>query len=166
MARDVLRFGSQAQEVPHGARNGPVAVGRTGLQDSQQSRIVTFGTFDLFHIGHLNILRRARELGDCLVVGVSSDELTWKKKGRLPVFPLAERLALVAATRFVDDVFVEESLELKGHYLTLHRADTLVMGDDWAGKFDDLSSLCRVVYLPRTPLISSSNIRLQLRDAS
>jgi len=132
----------------------------------QHVRVITFGTFDLFHIGHLNILKRAKALGDCLIVGVSSDELNWRKKGVRPVFPLAERLALVAGTRFVDEVFVEESLELKGLYIRRHQADTLVMGDDWAGKFDHFSPQCEVVYLPRTPVISSSDIRSQLREAS
>jgi glycerol-3-phosphate cytidylyltransferase len=129
-------------------------------------RVITFGTFDLFHIGHLNILKRAKSLGDYLVVGVSSDELTWRKKGVRPVFPLVERLALVAGTRYVDEVFVEESLEQKGLYIRRYRADTLVMGNDWAGKFDQFASLCEVVYLPRTPVISSSDIRSQLRQAS
>jgi len=132
----------------------------------QAVRIITFGTFDLFHVGHLNILKRAKALGDHLIVGVSSDELTWRKKGVRPVFPLAERLALVAGTRFVDEVFVEESLEMKGLYIRRFHADTLVMGDDWAGKFDHFSPQCQVVYLPRTPVISSSDIRSQLRAAS
>lgn len=128
-------------------------------------RVITFGTFDLFHVGHLHLLRRARAMGDWLVVGVSTDELTRQKKGRPPVFPLEDRLAIVAGSRFVDDVFVEESLESKAEYIKRYRAHTLVMGADWSGRFDDLSSLCRIVYLPRTPRVSSSAIRSVLRAA-
>jgi len=121
-------------------------------------RIITFGTFDLFHLGHVNVLGRAKALGDWLVVGVSSDELNARKKGRRPYFSLEERLAIIADSRAVDEVFVEHALELKGEYITEHRADVLVMGDDWQGRFDHFASLCEVVYLPRTPEISSTQI--------
>jgi glycerol-3-phosphate cytidylyltransferase len=121
-------------------------------------RIITFGTFDLFHLGHVNVLRRAKALGDWLIVGVSSDELNARKKGRTPYFSLDERLAIISDSRVVDEVFVEDSLELKGDYIREHRADVLVMGDDWQGRFDHFSSLCEVVYLPRTPEISSTQI--------
>jgi glycerol-3-phosphate cytidylyltransferase len=121
-------------------------------------RIITFGTFDLFHLGHVNVLRRAKALGDWLVVGVSSDELNAHKKGRRPFFSLEERLAIVGDSRVVDEVFVEYALELKGDYIQQHRADVLVMGDDWAGRFDHYKSLCEVIYLPRTPEISSTQI--------
>ena len=90
-------------------------------------RVITFGTFDLFHIGHLNLIRRARALGDCLIVGVSSDELNRRKKGKRPAIAQDDRMAIVAGIRYVDDVFVEESLELKGDYIQQHRADILVM---------------------------------------
>ena len=130
------------------------------------ARVITFGTYDLFHIGHLNLLQRARALGDHLIVGVSSDELNLRKKGKAPAIPLSDRLAIVAAIRFVDEVFIEESLELKGEYIRRHRADVLVMGDDWRGRFDQYSSLCRVLYLPRTPDVSSSEIKATLRAAS
>jgi glycerol-3-phosphate cytidylyltransferase len=121
-------------------------------------RIITFGTFDLFHVGHVNVLRRARALGDWLIVGVSSDELNASKKGRRPFFSIDERLAIVGNSRVVDEVFVEESLELKADYLREHRADVLVMGDDWQGRFDHYGSICEVIYLPRTPEISSTQI--------
>lgn len=121
-------------------------------------RIVTFGTFDVLHIGHVSILERARALGDHLSVGVSSDALNLAKKGRRPVYPQEDRLRLIAALRCVDEVFVEESLELKGEYLRQQRADALVMGDDWAGRFDGFQSICEVVYLPRTPSISTTEI--------
>lgn len=133
---------------------------------SRGTRVVTFGTYDLFHCGHLNLLRRARALGDWLIVGVSSDELNAGKKGRRPVFSLSERLAIVQGIRYVDEVFVEESLELKADYLIRVRADILVMGDDWAGRFDHFSPLCRVVYLPRTPDVSSSGILSVIRTAA
>src|SRR5690554_4233933 len=100
------------------------------------TRVITFGTFDLFHIGHLNILRRAAELGDTLIVGVSSDALNSSKKSKLPVYPEKERMEIVHAIQYVDEVFLEESLELKGQYIKDHRADLLVMGDDWEGRFD------------------------------
>jgi choline-phosphate cytidylyltransferase len=118
--------------------------------------VVTFGTFDVFHVGHLRVIERAAALGDRLVVGVSADELNRRKKGRTPVFSEAERLTIIASLKPVDAVFLEESLELKRAYLIEHGADVLVMGDDWAGKFDEFSDICEVVYLPRTPAISTT----------
>lgn len=118
--------------------------------------VITFGTFDVFHVGHLRVIQRAAALGDRLVVGVSADELNLRKKGRLPVFSQAERLEIVAALKPVDEVFVEESLELKREYILQHDARVLVMGDDWAGKFDELNDICRVEYLSRTPAISTT----------
>ena len=126
-------------------------------------RGLTFGTFDVFHYGHLRILERSRELCDHLTVGVSSDELNASKKGRPPYYSLTERLGIIGALRMVDDVFVEESLELKGDYIRQHRADVLIMGDDWAGKFDIFKNLCEVVYLPRTPGISTTALIEQIR---
>lgn len=128
--------------------------------------VLTFGTFDVLHVGHVSILERARALGDRLIVGVSSDALNLAKKGRRPVYPEADRLRLVAALRCVDAVFVEESLELKGEYLRRHGADVLVMGDDWAGRFDEFRSICEVVYLPRTPSISTTEIIEVIRRVS
>ena len=118
--------------------------------------VITFGTFDVLHVGHVRVLNRAAELGDRLVVGVSSDALNMSKKGRNPVFSQDERLELISNLKVVDDVFVEESLELKREYVTQHQADVLVMGDDWEGKFDFLNDICKVVYLPRTPSISTT----------
>lgn len=131
--------------------------------DSQNRTVVTFGTFDVFHVGHLNILERARELGDRLVVGLSSDELNRRKKGRYPVFPQAERARLLAALRCVDAVFIEHSLEEKRQYLLEQHADVLVMGDDWKGKFDEFLDICQVVYLPRTPSISTTAVIEKVR---
>ncbi|MDP9142744.1 MAG: adenylyltransferase/cytidyltransferase family protein [Pseudomonadota bacterium] len=120
------------------------------------TRIITFGTFDIFHVGHLNLLERCRALGDFLTVGVSTDELNASKKGRQPVYSLDERCRILRALRVVDEVFIEASLEAKRDYIIEHRADVLVMGDDWAGRFDFLQPVCKVVYLPRTPSISTS----------
>lgn len=121
-------------------------------------KVITFGTFDIFHVGHVNILERARALGDYLIVGISSDELSVNKKGRMPIYSLAERIKIISSLRFVDEVFVEESLEKKGEYISFHKARCLVMGDDWLGKFDNFKSICEVVYLERTPSISTTEI--------
>lgn len=120
--------------------------------------VITFGTFDVLHIGHLRILERARALGDRLVVGVSSDALNLSKKGRPPVFSEQERIALINALEVVDSVFLEESLEAKREYVMNHGAEVLVMGDDWIGRFDELSDVCKVVYLPRTPSVSTTAV--------
>ncbi len=119
-------------------------------------RIITFGTFDVFHVGHVNILERARALGGHLIVGVSSDALNFSKKARNPIYSQEDRIHILKSLRCVDEVFVEESLELKAQYITEHNADMLVMGDDWEGKFDHLKHLCEVVYLPRTPSVSTT----------
>jgi glycerol-3-phosphate cytidylyltransferase len=118
--------------------------------------VITFGTFDVFHVGHVRILQRAAELGDRLVVGVSADALNIRKKGRAPVFTQDERLEIVSSLGVVDEVFVEESLELKGDYIRKFGADVLAMGDDWKGRFDEFAELCEVVYFPRTPSVSTT----------
>jgi len=118
--------------------------------------VITFGTFDVFHVGHLRVIERAASYGDRLVVGVSADALNRVKKDREPVFTEGERMEIVGALKAVDEVFVEESLELKRHYIQKYSADVLVMGDDWAGRFDELSDICELVYLPRTPAISTT----------
>jgi glycerol-3-phosphate cytidylyltransferase len=125
--------------------------------------VITFGTFDVLHLGHLNIFMRARELGDRLVVGVSTDELNYSKKGRFPVFTQDERAQIVRAIRFVDEVFFEESLDLKREYIMRYMANVLVMGNDWEGKFDDMKDLCEVIYLPRTPSISTTAVIEKIR---
>lgn len=127
-------------------------------------RVITFGTFDVLHIGHVSILERARSLGDYLVVGVSSDALNVSKKGRPPVYPQDHRLKIVRSLRFVDDVFVEESLAKKRQYILDHKADILVMGNDWEGKFDDMADVCEVQYLSRTPSISTTEIIEMVRS--
>jgi glycerol-3-phosphate cytidylyltransferase len=119
-------------------------------------RVITFGTFDVFHIGHLRILQRARDYGDYLLVGVSTDEMNYEKKQRFPVYSQEERMEIIAALNCVDEVFLEESMALKRHYLEKYSADVLVMGDDWKGKFDEFQDICRVEYVPRTPSISTT----------
>ncbi len=121
-------------------------------------RVITFGTFDLFHIGHLRILERAKALGDYLIVGISTDALNYSKKQKNPVYSEKERLRIIEALKVVDEVFYEESLELKGDYIKKYNADVLVMGNDWEGRFDEFKSLCKVVYLERTPSISTTEI--------
>lgn len=118
--------------------------------------VITFGTFDVLHVGHIRVLDRARALGDRLVVGVSADQLNISKKGRAPVFSQDERLEIVGSLRVVDEVFVEESLELKRDYVVKYEANVLAMGNDWEGKFDHLNDICEVVYFPRTPSVSTT----------
>lgn len=121
-------------------------------------KVITFGTFDVFHAGHVKILERAKSLGDFLIVGVSSDALNKSKKDRFPIYSQADRIHIVESLRCVDAVFVEESLELKEHYITMFDADVLVMGDDWKGKFDHFKDICEVTYFERTPSISTTEI--------
>lgn len=126
-------------------------------------RIITFGTFDVFHVGHLRIIERAHRLGDYLIVGVSTDAMNYEKKGRNPFYNQAERMEIISALRYVDEVFSEESLDLKRHYIQTYHADVLVMGDDWAGKFDEFRDICRVEYLRRTPSISTTAVIEKIR---
>lgn len=120
--------------------------------------VLTFGTFDVFHIGHLRILERAASMGDKLIVGVSTDALNYSKKAKNPVYPENERAGIVAALKCVDEVFYEESLELKRQYLLQYEADVLVMGHDWEGKFDEFGDICEVKYFQRTPSVSTTEI--------
>ncbi|OEE04247.1 adenylyltransferase/cytidyltransferase family protein [Vibrio cyclitrophicus] len=122
------------------------------------TRVITFGTFDVFHVGHINILERCASLGDTLIVGVSSDDLNYSKKSRYPIYTQDDRLKILQSIKFVDEVFFEESLEKKREYIKFFKADILAMGDDWAGKFDEFSDICKVVYFPRTPSISTTEI--------
>ena len=121
-------------------------------------KIITFGTFDVLHVGHIRILQRARALGDYLIVGVSSDALNFSKKQRYPVYPESERIEIIQSIAGVNEVFREDSLELKGEYIKKYQADVLVMGDDWVGRFDEFKALCDVIYLPRTEGISTTQL--------
>lgn len=121
-------------------------------------RVITFGTFDVFHVGHVNIIERAAAQGDYLIVGVSSDALNFSKKSRYPIYKQEDRLKIISSLKFVDEVFIEESLDLKLEYIKKYSADLLVMGDDWAGRFDWVKTNCDVIYLPRTPSVSTTEI--------
>ena len=120
--------------------------------------IITFGTFDVLHVGHINILENAAKLGNRLIVGVSSDALNYSKKERNPIYSENDRIKIISSLKCVDEVFLEESLSLKAEYIKRFNADVLVMGDDWEGKFDHFSDLCKVIYFPRTPSISTTEI--------
>jgi glycerol-3-phosphate cytidylyltransferase len=126
--------------------------------NNHMKRVITFGTFDLFHIGHLRILERARAQGDYLIVGISTDALNFSKKQKNPIYTEKDRMRIIESLKVVDEVFYEESLELKGEYIKKYNADVLVMGNDWEGRFDEFKSLCEVVYLERTPSISTTEI--------
>lgn len=120
--------------------------------------VITYGTYDLLHFGHLRLLERARDLGDRLIVAVSTDEFN-AEKGKQTVVPFGERAALVAALRVVDLVIPEFRWEQKREDVQNFGADVFVMGGDWEGRFDDLKDLCEVVYLPRTEGISTTELR-------
>ena len=120
--------------------------------------VITFGTYDLFHVGHANLLQRASSFGDILLVGVSTDELNLEKKGRKPIYSFNDRIKIISSLRYVNLCFAEESLEKKADYLKYYNADYLIMGDDWKGKFDYLQDICEVVYLDRTPSVSTTEI--------
>ena len=127
-------------------------------------KVITYGTFDLLHYGHINLLKRAKDLGDYLVVALSTDDFNWKEKQKKCYFSYEKRKQLLEAIRYVDLVIPEECWEQKERDIREFRIDTFVMGDDWKGKFDYLRELCEVVYLPRTPEISSTQIKKDLRE--
>ena len=129
--------------------------------------VITFGTFDLFHIGHINILKKAKSFGDRLIVGVSSDILSIKKKFRCPVFNQDHRIKILQSCKYVDGVFLEESLEKKTWYIKHYKCNVLVMGDDWTGKFDWVKSdnpNLEVKYLERTKNVSSTGLMKQITE--
>ena len=120
--------------------------------------VITYGTFDLFHYGHLRLLKRAKELGDKLIVAVSTNEFN-KVKGKNCVYPYEHRSKIVEAIKYVDKVIPERNWEQKRNDIKKYKIDIFVMGDDWKGKFDNLQDLCKVVYLPRTPGISTTDLK-------
>lgn len=124
-------------------------------------KVITYGTFDLIHTGHINILRRAKELGDYLIVAVSTDEFN-EGKGKKAYYTYEQRKSILEAIRYVDKVIPEESWEQKTEDIQKYEIDTFVMGDDWKGKFDYLEQYCEVIYLPRTEGISTSKIKEDL----
>ena len=128
-------------------------------------RVITYGTFDLLHYGHINLLKKAKAFGDYLVVAVSTDKFNWKEKHKKCYFTYEQRKALVEAIRYVDLVIPEENWEQKKSDVQKYHIDTFVIGDDWEGKFDFLKDEgCEVIYLPRTPEISSTQIKRDLHD--
>lgn len=122
-------------------------------------RVITYGTYDLLHYGHINLLRRARELGDYLIVGLSTDTFNREEKQKVCYFSYEKRKSIIEAIRYVDLVIPEISWEQKKTDIIKFQADIFVIGDDWKGKFDDLNEVCEVVYLERTPEISSTKIK-------
>ncbi|WP_338405795.1 glycerol-3-phosphate cytidylyltransferase [Citrobacter portucalensis] len=120
--------------------------------------VITYGTFDLFHVGHVRLLKRLSELGDRLIVGISSDEFN-EVKGKTSFFSYEERAEIVSSCKYVDDVFPEHDWNQKIEDIQRYSASIFAMGDDWKGKFDFLEEQCRVVYLPRTEEISTTKIK-------
>lgn len=126
-------------------------------------RVITYGTFDLLHVGHINILRRAKEYGDYLIVAISSDEFN-AIKHKEAYYSFEQRKAILEAIRYVDEVIPEDNWEQKMKDVQKHDIDVFVMGDDWKGKFDFLKDYCEVVYLPRTVGISTTKIKEDLNE--
>lgn len=126
-------------------------------------KIITYGTFDLLHYGHIQLLRRAKALGDHLTVGVSSDEFN-AGKGKAACYSYHDRAAILESIRYVDRVIPETHWEQKVKDVREYGIDVFVMGDDWAGKFDFLAEYCRVIYLPRTAGISTTYIKTTLKS--
>lgn len=126
-------------------------------------RVITYGTFDLFHVGHVNLLKRAKALGDYLVVAISSDEFNLKK-GKKAYHNVEDRKAILEAIEYVDEIILEEEWEQKIDDIIKYNIDIFVMGDDWKGKFDYLNEFCEVVYLDRTEGISTTKIKTDLKS--
>ena len=127
----------------------------------KMKKVITYGTYDLLHVGHINLLRRARELGDYLIVVVSSDEFN-AIKGKKAYYSFEDRKKILEAIRYVDEVLPEYTWEQKIDDVVKNNVDVFVMGDDWTGKFDFLKDYCEVVYLPRTEGISTTKIKQDL----
>ena len=126
-------------------------------------KVITYGTYDLLHVGHINLLRRAKELGDYLLVVLSTDEFN-AIKHKTAYHSFEDRKAILEAIRYVDEVIPENCWEQKISDVKEFKVDTFVMGDDWEGKFDFLKDYCQVVYLPRTPEISTTQIKGDLKQ--
>lgn len=126
-------------------------------------RVITYGTFDLLHYGHINLLKRAKNLGDYLIVVLSTDEFNLYQKQKKCYFPYNKRKELLEAIRYVDLVIEEKCWEQKKTDIDKYEVDIFVMGDDWKGKFDYLKEKCEVVYLPRTPDVSTTQIKEDLK---
>lgn len=128
-------------------------------------RVITYGTFDLLHYGHINLLRRAKEQGDYLIVALSTDEFNWEQKQKKCYFSYEQRKHLLEAIRYVDLVIPETCWEQKREDIHLYHVDTFVIGNDWEGKFDFLKEEgAEVIYLERTPDISTTTIKQELKE--
>lgn len=127
-------------------------------------KVITYGTFDLLHYGHINLLRRAKELGDYLIVALSTDEFNWNSKQKKCYFSYEKRKMLLEAIRYVDLVIPEENWEQKLNDVKEFKIDIFVIGEDWKGKFDFLQEKCKVIYLPRTKEISTTQIKKDLKE--
>ena len=127
-------------------------------------RVITYGTYDLLHWGHIRLLKRAKQLGDYLIVGLSTDEFN-AIKGKKAYHSYEERKMMLEAIRYVDLVIPENEWGQKERDIREYHADVFVMGDDWAGKFDELKDCCEVVYLPRTDGISTTMIKHDLEKS-
>jgi glycerol-3-phosphate cytidylyltransferase len=137
---------------------------KTSACEAKPKKIVlTYGTFDLFHVGHVRILKRLKALGDKLIVGVSSDEFN-AIKGKKSFYSYEERAEILLATDFVDEVFPENSWDQKVHDVSRYGAHIFGMGNDWQGKFDELNDKCEVVYLERTQDVSTTDIKKALAN--
>ncbi len=129
-------------------------------------RVITYGTFDLLHYGHINLLRRAKALGDYLIVALSTDEFNLNMKNKRSYFSYEERKLILESIRYVDLIIPEENWEQKRTDIIKYDVDVFVMGDDWTDKFDFLKTVgkgCEVVYLPRTPEISTTRIKNDIK---
>lgn len=126
-------------------------------------RVITYGTFDVLHYGHVNLLKRAKALGDYLIVVLSSDEFN-AIKGKKSYYTYEQRKKILEACRYVDLVIPENTWEQKISDVETYKADVFVMGDDWQGKFDFLKEYCEVVYLPRTPEVSSTQTKSYINN--
>ena len=136
-----------------------------GLVGIDVKRVITYGTFDLLHYGHINLLRRAKQYGDYLIVALSTDDFNWNQKRKKCYFSFDKRKALLEAIRYVDLVIPEESWDQKVTDVREYHIDTFVMGDDWKGEFDFLQDEgVDVVYLPRTPEVSTTQIKRDLKS--
>ena len=127
-------------------------------------RVITYGTFDLLHYGHIQLLRRARQLGDYLIVALSTDAFNWQAKQKTCFFDYEKRRHLLEAVRYVDLVIPENSWDQKISDVQIYHVDIFAIGDDWTGQFDFLREYCEVVYLPRTPEISTTQIKAEIRS--
>lgn len=126
-------------------------------------KVITYGTFDLLHWGHVRLLERAKELGDYLIVGLSTDEFN-ALKHKQAYHSYEKRKYILEAIKYVDEVIPENNWEQKVNDIKEHDVETFVMGDDWRGEFDFLADYCDVVYLPRTEGISTTQIKKDLND--